>query len=127
MEVLDSLMGALQRACAALPDQRTRDNSQYTMADVGLSAFALFFAQSPSFLAYQRQLETGHGRSNCQTLFGISRIPTDNTIRNRLDPVAPEHLFPLFEDGLAALERTGGLIPSGVVCDSRGLPVAARM
>ena len=109
MAVLDSLIGALRRACAALPDQRTGDNSQYTMADVGLSAFALFFAQSPSFLAYQRQLETGHGRSNCQTLFGISRIPTDNTIRNRLDPVAPEHLFPLFDDGLAALERTDGL------------------
>jgi hypothetical protein len=48
------------------------------MADIGLSAFALFFMGSPSFLAHQRALEEGHGRSNCQTLFGISAIPTDS-------------------------------------------------
>ena len=64
------------------------------MADVGLAAFSVFFTQSPSFLDHQRQLETGHGRSNCQTLFGIDRIPSDNHIRAVLDPVAPDHLFP---------------------------------
>jgi hypothetical protein len=38
------------------------------MADFGLAAFALFFMQSASFLAFQRTLEKGQGRSNCQTL-----------------------------------------------------------
>jgi hypothetical protein len=28
--------------------------------------------QSPSFLAHQRRLEEGQGRSNCQTLFGLT-------------------------------------------------------
>jgi hypothetical protein len=61
------------------------------MADIGLSAFALFFMGSPSFLAHQRPLEEGHGRSNCQTLFGIAAIPTDAYIRLMLDgaPTAP--------------------------------------
>jgi len=40
-----------------------------------MSAFSVFFMQSPSFLAHQRLLETGHGRSNCASLFGISKIP----------------------------------------------------
>jgi hypothetical protein len=29
-----------------------------------MAAFAPFFMQSPSFLAHQRHLETGRGRSN---------------------------------------------------------------
>ena len=81
MEVLESLIGAVRRCCAAFPDQRTGTNVRYAMPDIGMGAFSLFFVQSPSFLDFQRRLEAGHGRSNCQTLFGMSRIPTDNHIR----------------------------------------------
>ena len=109
MEVLDTLIGCLRRCCAALPDRRTGANARYTMADIGLSAFSVFFLQSPSFLAHQRQLAEGHGRSNCQTLFGIEQIPTDSHIRALLDPVPPEHFFSLFGDIVAHLEATGGL------------------
>ena len=109
MEVLDSLLSVVRRCCEGFPDKRTGTNSQYTMADIGLAALSVFFTQSPSFLDHQRQLETGHGRSNCQTLFGISRIPTDNHIRDMLDPVAPDHLFPAFAAAVAALERSGGI------------------
>jgi hypothetical protein len=31
------------------------------MADIGLSAFSMFFMGSPSFLAHQRRLEEGVG------------------------------------------------------------------
>ena len=79
------------------------------MAEIGLSAFAVFFAQSPSFLAHQRHLVEGHGRSNAQTLFGIARIATDNHIRALLDPVPPEQLFPLFGEIVSQLEEHGGL------------------
>jgi hypothetical protein len=79
------------------------------MADFGLAAFSVFFAQSPSFLAHQRQLEAGHGRSNANTLFGMSRIPGDSHIRRMLDPVAPDHLFPVFDEVISDLERAGGL------------------
>ena len=67
------------------------------MADFGLSAFALFFMQSASFLAFQRALEKGHGRSNCQSLFGIEKIPSDNYIRDMLDAADPALLQPCFE------------------------------
>jgi len=67
------------------------------VADFGLSAFAMFFMQSASFLSYQRALEKGHGRSNCQTLFGIGKIPSDNTIRDMLDEADPALLQPCFE------------------------------
>jgi hypothetical protein len=47
--------------------------------DFGLSAFAMFFMQSASFLAYQRTMEKGHGRANCRTLFCIGRIPSERS------------------------------------------------
>jgi hypothetical protein len=83
----------------------------YSMADIGLSAFSLFFMQSESFLSYQRGLEEGRKTSNCQSLFGMKAIPTDNHIRSMLDPVDPAHLQPAFDDALGALRRHGGLAP----------------
>ena len=81
----------------------------YTMADIGLSAFSLFFLQSPSFLAHQRRLEEGQGRSNCQTLFGLDKIPSDNHVRALLDPVDPDHFHPVFAEVVAELEGSGSL------------------
>src|ERR1035441_6161059 len=80
-------------ACAGFTDARRSPDPEvdYSMADIGVSAFSLFFMQS-GFLSYQRRLEKGHGTSNCHTLFGMKKIPTDNYIRLMLDPVSPEAL-----------------------------------
>ena len=107
--VLDKLVAALQAQCATFPDRRTGDNLSYAMADFGMAAFAVFFMQSPSFLAQQTALARGRGTSNCQTLFAMHKTPTDNHIRTMLDPVPPETLFPMFDATLAALEYGGGL------------------
>ena len=76
---------------------RERGVAHIEIADFGLAAFSMFFMQSASFLAYQRALEKGQGRSNGQTLFGIGRIPSDNYIRDRLDEADPALLQPCFE------------------------------
>ena len=97
MELLPSLVAGLRAVCAGFPDSRKGRRGNIAMADFGLSAFALFFMQSASFLAFQRGLEKGHGRSNCQTLFGIEKIPSDNYIRDMLDAADPALLQPCFE------------------------------
>ena len=107
--ILEPLIAALNALCATLPDRRTGDNTSYSMGDIGMGAFGVFFMQSPSFLAHQTALERGRGTSNCQTLLGMAKIPTDNHIRSMLDPVPPETLFPMFAHTLAALEAGGGL------------------
>lgn len=109
MPLLDRLFDSLRRCCQGIPDQRRGQNTTYTMADFVLAAFAPFFMQSPSFLAHQRHLETGRGRSNCETLFGIRKIPGDSQIRAKLDPVEPALLHPMVDDILAELEQSGGL------------------
>ena len=107
--ILESLIAALKALCAVLPDRRRGENTVYDMADIGMAAFAVFFMQSPSFLAQQTALQRGRGTSNCQTLFQMERIPTDNHIRTMLDPVPPQMLFPMFAKTLAALKSGGGL------------------
>ncbi len=111
MKVLKDLILELRSLCGSFPDKRTGSNSRYDMADFGLSAFSLFFMQSPSFLSHQRTLARAHGRSNCESLFSMSRIPTDNQIRAMLDPVVPDRLYPLFSSLLERLEAGGGLGP----------------
>lgn len=81
------------------------------MADIGLSAFSLFFMGCPSFLAHQRVLAQGHQRSNCQTLFGISAIPSDNHIRQMLDGAAPAAFDGLFFKALETLDAAEALDP----------------
>ena len=43
--------------------------------------------------------------SNAQSLFGVHQIPSDNHIRDLLDPVNPEQVFPMFEEILQVLEQ----------------------
>jgi hypothetical protein len=110
VSALETLIGELRETCAGLPDRRKQPpgDDGYTMADIGLSAFSVFFMGSPSFLAHQRRLEEGQGRSNGQTLFGIGAIPSDAHIRLMLDGAAPCVFDTLF---YRALETQGVLEP----------------
>ncbi len=108
MLILDRLLTRLHEACVTFPDKR-KGVGDYSMADIGLSAFSLFFMQSESFLSYQRSLEEGRKTSNCHTLFGMAKIPTDNHIRSMLDPVHPSHLQSSFDQVVAILRERGGM------------------
>lgn len=96
MKRLEKYIARLRESCSTMPDKRSGANSQYSMADIGMAAFAMFFMQHPSFLAFQRTLHENIGQDNTQTLFGMEKIPTDNHIRNILDGVPPEHFEEIF-------------------------------
>ena len=109
MRILDGLLRKLQDVCGDFTDKRlTSKNVVYSMADVGLSAFAMFFMQCESFLDFQRKLEQRERRSNLHTLFGVKAIPTDPHIRSMLDEVEPESLQPCFDDAVRVLDANGG-------------------
>jgi hypothetical protein len=52
---LDVLLGSLRGCLDRFPDKRRGLNTTYAMGDIGMAAFSVFFLQSPSFLAHQRQ------------------------------------------------------------------------
>lgn len=105
----DTLMGEFRALLAGLSDKRTGSNTQYRMETVGLSAFSVFFTQCPSFLSYQKAMEESKGQSNAQTLFQIGKIPTPNHVRDLLDPVEPEELYPMYDRIYEAIEQQGCL------------------
>lgn len=109
MSLLNELLSDLRAVCGGLADKRKGTGGGYTMADIGMAAFSVFFMQSPSFLAHQRALEEGHGRSNGQTLLGISAIPSDNHIRQMLDGNPPSAFDGLFFRTLEAVDAADGL------------------
>lgn len=93
-----TLLGYLQAAIANITDpRRASPNTQYSVKDAVVSAFGVFFMQCESFLEYQRQLQSRKGRDNAQTLFDVSKIPTDNQIRNILDLLDASTLFEVFK------------------------------
>ncbi|MCY4596031.1 MAG: transposase family protein, partial [Bryobacterales bacterium] len=99
--MLETLLDRFQQAASALPDPRTGSNKRYDVSDAAACALATFFVQSPSFLDFQRRMQEESARSNCDSLFGVSKIPSDNSIRNLLDALDPAlfaELFPLCLD-----------------------------
>jgi len=115
----DHLMERWRSVAAGLPDRRTGRNCSHAMADIALSAFGVFFTQCPSFLSFQQNMEKAHGRNNARSLFGVTRIPCGNHIRQTLDPVAPAELFTLFDDLHQAFEEAGLLAAMRAVNQTR--------
>lgn len=99
-----------RRRWQKLPDYRKpNNNTRYEIVDAALAVFSVFFMQSPSFLSHQRDMQKQKSRSNARTLFGLEKIPSDNQIRNLLDPISPDHFHVDFEWVIDELDRTGHL------------------
>ena len=104
------LLKQMEQVFATLPDARTGGpNTRYEVAHAALGAFAVFFTQEPSFLAHQRAMKLTKGQSNAERLFALHALPSDNQIRNLLDPVGPQPLRPLYRHVVQALDGAGVL------------------
>jgi hypothetical protein len=104
---LDDITQQIRSTFENFIDPRRGKNTRYTMVDAALSAFSVFFMQSPSFLEYQRNLEQTRKENNARTLFGVHEIPSDNQIRTLLDATPPDTLQPMYSFLLEALEEAG--------------------
>jgi len=88
-ELFAVLLGYLEKMIEGCAEPRPGSNLHYELRDFFLSAFAVFFSQSPSFLAHQALMEKEKGISNARSVFTVRGIPTDNQIRGVLDLVDP--------------------------------------
>jgi len=75
------------------------------MHDSCLSALGMMYFQDPSMLEFQKRLQDIAQRNNLQTMFNVSTIPKDNQMRDIIDNIASEHLFPIFSDFFRLLQR----------------------
>ena len=103
------MLEGLRQDLKEVPEHRSGRNIQYAIADAGLGAFAVFYMQSPSFLAHQRDMQRKKGQNNAHGLFGVERTPSDGQIRNLLDPVEPRALYGQFWEIYRRLDECGYL------------------
>jgi len=85
----DALLRLIRSGCATLPDDRSRD-ADISFTDALMSAFAMVSLKSPSLLAF----DTPRAEGNVQTISGMTGVPCDPRMRERLDPRSPALLRP---------------------------------
>jgi len=102
----DALFRLVRSGFATIPDARLSD-TEISVTDALMSAFAMFSLKSPSLLAFDKERTEG----NLKTIYGIEHVPCDTYMRELLDPLCPEALRPLFKSVFRQLQRGKALEP----------------
>lgn len=106
--IFDFLIESMSDTIDTIIDSRKqRTNLKYSLNDIVLSAFSVFYFQNKSWLSFQRSAQTSKGLSNGQTMFGIKDIPSDNHIRKILDTITPKCFKMIYEKILLKIKSLG--------------------
>ena len=96
----DALFYVVRSGFANIPEPRCED-VDISLTDTLMSAFAMFSLKAPSLLAFDKERAEG----NLHTVYGIQHVPCDTYMRERLDPVSPKWLRPVFKSVFRQLQR----------------------
>jgi len=96
----DALFHLVHSGFATIPDPRGEEGD-ISLTEVLMSAFAMFSLKAPSLLAFDKERAEG----NLYTIYGIQHVPCDTYMRERLDPVFPKWLRPVFKSVFRQLQR----------------------
>lgn len=108
--IFDFLIESLTHNISNIEDTRKqRTNLIYSLKDIILSAFSIFYFQNKSWLSFQRDMNTAKGTSNAKTIFGIDNIPTDTHIKQVLDKITPDNFKKIYDEILEKLRDIGVL------------------
>jgi hypothetical protein len=98
----DTLFRLLYSIFSSVPDARSGE-VEFPLADILMSAFAMFSLKDPSLLAFDQR--RGDPNDNFRTIYGINRVPCDSQMRAILDPVDPACLRAPFLEIFRCLQR----------------------
>src|SRR5450631_3085946 len=98
----DTLFRLLHSLFSSVSDQRSGE-VEFSLADVLMSAFAMFSLKDPSLLAFDHRRR--NPSDNFRTIYGINRVPCDSQMRAILDPVDPACLRAPFLEIFRCLQR----------------------
>ena len=98
----DALFAAMHTGFDKIKDHRP-GNVQHSLGDTLMAGFAMFSVKDPSLLAFdERRLNEP---INLKSIYGMTSIPCDTSMREILDGVSPDSLRPLFKDAFRPLQR----------------------
>lgn len=106
----NNLMKNIMNFFHNIKDPREKSNAtKYSLYEILISAFSVFFMQDASFLANQRRMENIWHKSNVKTLFKVEKIPTAAQIRKTIDEINTQEIIPLLDTGLEIIREYDGL------------------
>src|SRR5262245_14084363 len=111
----EALFHLVRSGFADIPDPRGA-GVDISLTDTLMSAFAMFSLKAPSLLALDKERAEG----NVPTIYGIQRVPCDTYMRERLDPLVPKWLRPVFKSVFRQLQ-SGTALEATVFLDCHGL------
>ena len=103
--VLDRCIRIIKSHVDTLDDPR-EGVVQYSLPDILMAAFAVYQLKYASLLEYERKFRLDEGEhSNLRAMFQLNKIPSDTQLRDVLDELKPEELYPLFKKLFSFLQR----------------------
>ncbi|MFT7880949.1 MAG: hypothetical protein ABXS91_11215, partial [Sulfurimonas sp.] len=100
----DALYSRIFIALKKIPEHR-RGKCDILLVDALMSAFAMFVLKDPSMLRFDERRLNEAEAANLKTIFGITIIPADTTMREIIDPVKPESFRPAYKAVFRSLQR----------------------
>ena len=110
-------LSGLVRTCFERVKDPSEGRCEYSLADALMSGLAMFMFKSPSPLQFDRDCRGVTAdpvlQHNLRRLYGVAKVPSDSSLRRRLDRVLPEALHRVFEQtrrhkALADFQALGG-------------------
>lgn len=78
----------------------------YSQEDCAISAFAMFHLKSPSLLQFQDVCRDKDKKGNIKSMYSVKDVPSDTTMRERLDPVESEVINRAIHDVIGMAQRS---------------------
>ena len=103
---IKGLLGSIHKSFVKI-GQRSSENSvgRMSLPDCLMTGLAIFGLKFPSLLKFDIGKREAQVKKNLRTLYGVSDIPSDTYLRERLDEVLPGSLRRPFNKILALLQR----------------------
>ena len=86
-------------------DHRSSHCRSVSLTDSLMSALAVFGMKYPSLLQFDEAKQDEHVVHNLKTLYGVDSTPCDTTMREIIDPIAPNSLRSAFKRIFARVQR----------------------
>lgn len=79
--------------------------SKFSLSNCLMSGLAIFCMKCPSLLQFDEKARDPELAQNLKNLFEINEVPSDTTLRERLDPVDPQELQGAIDKLIAKVQR----------------------
>ena len=105
---MNTIRSSIQASLAA-GGKKLPTKEGHTQTDCVLSAFAMFHLKYPSLLQFDNACRDDDKKTNIKALYGVSTVPCDTTMRERLDPLSIDPINKAIHDVIGVLQRSQSL------------------